>query len=142
MNRNRVTSNRKSTKGRKIYYQEVTGKIKDVYDNRLVSVKNTWFWKLLCYLKLIKKSSLITRKNIKVGEVIGRLKTIKHLQPSPQSAEVSKKMIEAMDYKNRHISSRNPRTIMTWRERHRIALLWDSARKGTYIRKIHGELNK
>jgi hypothetical protein len=136
MERNRITTNRKTTPGRRIYYQDVMGKLKDVYDNRLVQVKNTRFWKFILWLGLIKKSFLIVRKDIKVGEIIGRLKTIKHLQVS----EIPKSFTKAMETKNSHISSRNPNTIAKRIQKNRGFLIWDSSKKGTYMRKLHGEL--
>lgn len=94
--RERIQSNRKTTKGRKMYYQSITD----------------------------------TDGNID--------KTIKHIQLSPTVLKHMPKIMKVSSLKNRHISSQNARTILS-KKRPGIPI-WDSANKGTYVRKLHGEL--
>lgn len=85
-------NNRKRTKSRNYYFQHVKEKV-DIFDNRLVTVKNKWYHKLLLRLRLVSWDSLVIAKDIKVGEKYVYTKFIRQQQPTKRQMHGLSRMV-------------------------------------------------
>lgn len=111
----KVKTNRKSTPGRRIYYQHIPA---------------TTIIKKEEYKKDGKKKT----KKVKINY---KARTIKHIQESNNRIKIAPKIIEQMEHKYKATKA-SDRTIEKKRDRNRNVLVHDSIKQGTF----HGDLKE
>lgn len=105
---NKVTTNRKTTRGRKVYFQKVNRIVKD------------------------KDGIVVSRTPI--GRTIKHIQeSARKLKRDKDKNLIMQKFVETMQRKFRHIPSNNPRTIYKKQQKNREVLIWNSSVQGTFV---------